>query len=102
MLPVLTDGRFKVTMPSGLLMGKNWSCLVVTVLEAHIYITDNEGQNPRRLTENKGSHHVDPSWSPDGQLIAYTGCPPKKCSQADLEVFVIPASGARSGETAYQ
>lgn len=40
----------------------------------HLFITDDEGQNPFRLT-NRNSLFVDPSWSPDGQKIVYSAYP---------------------------
>jgi Tol biopolymer transport system component len=65
--------------------GKEWKSL-------HIYMTDSNGQNPRRLTSRKDAHYVDPSWSPDGQTIVFTGCPPKRCGPKDLEVFTLVVS----------
>ena len=40
----------------------------------HIYITDADGGDPRRVT-NRRSLHADPSFSPDGQRIVYTAFP---------------------------
>ena len=35
-----------------------------------IYVMDADGRNQRRLTNNPASDHA-PSWSPDGQRIAF-------------------------------
>ena len=66
--------------------------------KAHIFITDNMGRYLRRLTGDKSSNHVDPSWSPDGAVIVFTACPTKKCSAERLEVFTIPVSGTQSSK----
>src|SRR5947208_1100278 len=36
-----------------------------------IYISDYDGENPRRVTIGK-TLNITPTWSPDGQSIAYT------------------------------
>jgi TolB protein len=66
--------------------GKGWK-------SAQIYVTTNAGQEPRRLTNGKGSF-IDPSWSPDGKTIVFTGCLPENCSQKELEVYTIAVSGS--------
>lgn len=75
------DGRHLVMFG-----GKGWK-------SSHIYVTDNEGRNPRRLTGRKDGHYVDPSWSPDGRAVVFAGCPPKRCGPNDLEVFTLSVSG---------
>lgn len=40
----------------------------------HIYITDNNGVNPQKVSQ-RNSLMADPSWSPDGEKIAYTAYP---------------------------
>ena len=36
----------------------------------HVYVIDTDGKNRQRLTHNQG-HHSHPTWSPDGEAIAY-------------------------------
>jgi Tol biopolymer transport system component len=62
--------------------------------ELGLWITDAEGQNPRRLTNRRSSTGgalatIDPSWGPDGSTIMFTGCPRDRifCFPWDYEVF---------------
>jgi len=68
--------------------GKDWK-------SSHVYVTDSEGRNPRRLTSRKNAHYVDPSRSPDGRTIVFTGCPARRCGPKDLEVFTLHVSGSQ-------
>jgi Tol biopolymer transport system component len=49
-----------------------------------IFVVDINGANVRQLTENE-SHDEDPTWSPDGQALAFS---------RDGEIYVINADGA--------
>lgn len=57
-----------------------------------IYITDVVGQGPRAVTDRPGSN-LDPVFSPDGESIAFVGCPSGFCTESRYEIFVIPATG---------
>lgn len=59
-----------------------------------IYITDAVGQHPRNLS-NRGGTNLDPSFSPDGKYVAFTGCPRSICNTKDYEVYVIPVNGGK-------
>jgi len=63
-----------------------------TVTNPQIWITDDDGRNPRQLTDEGGTN-IDPSWSPDGATIVYIGCPSRICLPSDQEVYVVPAEG---------
>ena len=52
-----------------------------------IYIMDADGKNPRRLTDNP-ARDCYPSWSPDGQRIAFTSR-----RDGNDEIYVMDADG---------
>jgi Tol biopolymer transport system component len=62
---------------------------------SQIFVTTATGREPRAITD-RGGVNLDPSWSPDGQTIAFIGCPRSVCFPSDYEVYTIAASG--SGE----
>lgn len=45
--------------------------------DTEIYVTDAQGKNPRKLTDNK-SLEASPSWSPDGRRLVFTSDAPGK------------------------
>jgi Tol biopolymer transport system component len=57
-----------------------------------LFVTDDEGRNLRAVTKRAGMS-LDPSWSPDGQTLAFVGCAGSICFEKDYEVFTIAASG---------
>jgi Tol biopolymer transport system component len=42
-----------------------------TSFAAELYVTDADGSDRRRLTRTRGLDELSPSWSPDGNVIAY-------------------------------
>jgi TolB protein len=62
---------------------------------AQIFVTNAAGVAPRRLTNGSGFYY-DPSWSPDGMKLVFTGCSSKRCSQKEIEVYTLPVSGSPS------
>ena len=55
-----------------------------------IYVMDADGGNEQRLTENRRNDQ-DPSWSPDGQRIAFAS--DRKGSWENFEIYVMDADG---------
>ena len=53
-----------------------------------IYVMDNDGGNPRRLTNNPLDEWY-PSWSPDGKRIAFTSMK----NGGNWEIYVMDADG---------
>ena len=53
---------------------------------------DADGGNEQRLTENR-NNDGSPSWSPDGQRIAFSSWKPK--NWASLEIYVMDADGGK-------
>ena len=56
----------------------------------HIYVMDTDGKNRRKLTRNQG-HHSRPTWSPDGEAIAYMVS--KNLGFADAQIHLMTADG---------
>lgn len=54
-----------------------------------LFVADRDGGNPRRLTATPGEES-EPSFSPDGSMIAYTGS-----YGGNADVYVIPAAGGQ-------
>ena len=52
-----------------------------------IYVMDADGQNPRRLTNNPADDYF-PSWSPDGERIAFVSDKGR-----NFEIYVMDADG---------
>lgn len=59
---------------------------------SQIFVTDDLGQHPRAVTDRPGAN-VDPSWSPDGRFIVFSGCPGSPCLPSDHEIYDISVSG---------
>jgi len=57
-----------------------------------VWITTVDGRNARRVATGPGEA-MDPSWSPDGELILYVRCVRSTCDRTGHEVFVVPALG---------
>jgi Tol biopolymer transport system component len=61
-------------------------------LNPQIYLTDSLGQNPKALTK-RGGTNIDPSFSADGKLITFVGCPKSICNPENYEIYSIPTAG---------
>ncbi|MGH2499238.1 MAG: TolB family protein, partial [Candidatus Limnocylindria bacterium] len=58
-----------------------------------IWVCDADGGEPRRVTDERGSH-TDPSWSPDGSLVTCYGVAEAIGSQArNVRLWVFPIGG---------
>ena len=57
-----------------------------------IYVMDADGKNQRRITNNR---HLDkyPSWSPDGQRIAFTSSEDRDVAVGHRQIYVMDADG---------
>lgn len=53
-----------------------------------IYITDSEGKNPLKISQDANVDYADPSWSPDGQKIVFS-----KFVGLNLEIHVMDRDG---------
>ena len=42
---------------------------IAFISTSQVYVMDSDGKNPRKLTD--GPHDVNPTWSPDSEMIAY-------------------------------
>ena len=60
------------------------------VLTSEIYVMDTDGDNQRRLTENRKNDR-EPSWSPDGKRIAFSS--DRKGDLQNFEIYVMDADG---------
>ncbi len=59
-------------------------------LSSEIYVMDADGENTRRLTNNR-KRDFSPSWSPDGKWIAFTS--DRKGDDVNYEIYVMDADG---------
>ena len=57
-----------------------------------IYVMDTDGDNQRNLTNNLGDD-TDPSWSPDGERIAFTSREAKDVVVGHRQIYVMDADG---------
>lgn len=91
--------------------GANWShdgqkIIMAVAMEKNgplsIIVTDNKGKNPQKLIKRAG-YFADPSYSPDGQRIAYVAWPEDYIgtSLGHLEVFVMKADGTEETRLTY-
>ena len=55
-----------------------------------IYVMDNDGDNPRRLT-NSPLAEWHPSWSPDGKRVAFTSDRAERAG--NRQIYVMDANG---------
>lgn len=69
-------------------------------LNPQIWITDALGRDPHQVTRRGGSN-IDPSWAPDGRILAFVGCPSAICLPSDQEVYTIPVAGGRATRITY-
>ncbi len=65
---------------------------IVFVVDADIFVMNDDGTGRRRLTKNTESKDSYPRWSPDGKRIAFTRLMNKK-TQSSFELFVMNADG---------
>jgi tricorn protease len=65
------------------------------VYAGDVWITDLDGQHPRRLTAQKG-RKLNPMFSPDGQSVAFSGN-----YDGNLSVYVLPISGGSPQRLTY-
>ena len=59
-------------------------------LSSEIYVMDADGKNTRRLTNNRKDDWA-PSWSPDGERIAFAA--DRKGDDVNYEIYVMDADG---------
>ena len=57
-----------------------------------IYVMDADGRNQHRLTNN-GDDDWDPSWSPDGEHIAFTSGKNRNIAGGNWQIYVMDADG---------
>ena len=57
-----------------------------------VVVTSADGVDVRSVIRGPGDS-IDPSWSPDGGVIAYSGCVAAPCDAAAREIFLVSAVG---------
>lgn len=62
-----------------------------------IWVVPSRGGTPRRLTRSMGPAN-DPSWSPDGRLIAYTGHDRRSGYYTNRGIWIVPFEGGEPRE----
>ena len=66
-----------------------------------IYITDNNGDNPVKISQDADKDYADPSWSPDGEKIVFS-----KFVGLNLEIHIMDKDGSNevqlTNDDAYQ
>jgi len=68
---------------------------IVFSYHGNIWVVDEDGSNPRRLTVNRG-HDIHPRFSPNGKWIAFSST-----RYGNYDVFVIPAEGGEPRRLTY-
>lgn len=58
------------------------------ILEMEIYVVDADGRNLRKLTNNEDIDDQEPSWSPDGQYIAFSSR-----RNNNWDIYIMDANG---------
>ena len=94
----LTDNDFYDTQPSWSPDGKRIAFMSRREghfigefgLSSEIYVMDADGNNQRRLTNNRKSDSS-PSWSPDGKWIVFSA--DRKGDNVNYEIYVMDADG---------
>jgi len=57
-----------------------------------LFVTDANGDSPVQYTD-RGGVNTDVSWSPDGQYLAFNGCPtPAGCAPANYEIYLMAST----------
>ncbi len=79
-LMVCVDAQARITFMSH--RDGNWE----------IYVMDNDGHNQRNLTNNPGDD-TDPSWSPDGEHIAFASSEARDIVLKPRQIYVMDADG---------
>ena len=72
--------------------GKHLVMFGGNAVNPQIWVTDATGRQRRQVTNRSGSN-IDPSWSPDGKMIVFTGCPRAVCFFYNYEIYTVAASG---------
>ncbi len=95
---VIADGQYDWTAQGVADWSPDGEELVMAVTDQtghwHIYITDANGQNPRKISQ-RNSLYTDPSWSPDGTRIVCTAFPKDYVgfNLFELEVHTMKTDG---------
>ena len=72
--------------------GRSLVLFAGNAVNPNIWITDATGRRPRQVTD-RGGANLDPSFSPDGDTIAFVGCPGSICTPGRHELYTVSASG---------
>ncbi|MCL4541025.1 MAG: hypothetical protein M1396_01590 [Chloroflexi bacterium] len=62
-------------------------------INPQIWITNADGTNPVQIT-NRGGTNIDPTWSPNGQQIAFVGCPQSFCLPSSYSIYTMNSEGS--------
>ncbi|NQV93505.1 PD40 domain-containing protein [Candidatus Kaiserbacteria bacterium] len=65
----------------------------------HIFVTDQERKDFKRISKNKLSFKREPTWSPDGSSIAYVAFEEDGSDAHDPEGWQVYVADTRSGDT---
>ena len=95
----LTDGKSDVVNPSWSPDGRKIAFVtrpskdVDDYFYSKIYVIDSGAGNPKRLTDSDALRESSPRWSPNGELIAFSGHPGYDLWADPSDVYVVPAEG---------